>query len=865
MNLLQKKWILLRNRGVIFSYGNDSVQIENCSTVEATIVLSKLIFTKSPWKCLRFEGHILEGTGCRLLMVDSKRQVLSHITLNSINDIPTPRALALIVMRISPKTKVEITRLEIASANKEPLYRDVFGNNDILLVTPGYPSLDNHYFFGFVHSRLRVYRNEGINVDVAAIRADYNPSLYEYDGIAVFKGNFLDLEAIIKSHHYKVINIHFIDEDVIKVLDKCDLTGTQIMITAHCFEVLYWDWLKFTAPYFIRQQAMSDWQKYRLQVKDAYTRRLFKNPNVHWVFISNWEKSRAEELLGTDVFENTYVIPNITDENIFDYVPKSPEQRKKIFFVKKCDNLNSYSVDVCVRTILELAKRPFFSDLEFSIHGDGTFFDELYAPIKDLSNVKLHKRYYNHYELAALYKENGIALIPTRFDAGAVSMCEAAQSGLAVISSDIDVCKDLLPSECNTLCNNDDPKAFADVVERLYYDPDEFLRISQRMHEKIYDWSSSRKSVYKEIELINHLLVRPSSLQKFKKQVDEPILTIMVPAYNMEGLIKNCLDSLLNHRNAHKLEILVINDGSKDRTSEIAHQYETMTTMDDRCIVKCIDKENGGHGSTINKGMELARGKYFRIVDADDWLESKQLEKLVDILETEQSDVVFTDYAEYHLDDPMIIERKLYEFMTPGSQYDFDDLCYPNYGFYHWGPILSTSNFKTAKLHEANFKIDEKMYYVDMEYDCLPLASIQTAVYYPLNVYRYFVGLSGQSISAEGFKKHYKDHEKMIHRLLDFVFGDSRLTKMRRFYLMERIVMPLVNAHYSILFESVKSKAAFKSFDSMLVHYPEAYHHDIIRNRIRLKLHRKTKGILVGHDGILIWTFNVVKKILHRG
>ena len=93
-------------------------------------------------------------------------------------------------------------------------------------------------------------------------------------------------------------------------------------------------------------------------------------------------------------------------------------------------------------------------------------------------------------------------------------------------------------------------------------------------------------------------------------------------------------------------EILIINDGSTDSTSAIGKMYEQLTTVNGRSIVKLIDKENGGHGSGINKGIELATGKYFKVVDADDWVDEEQYDKLLKNLIHEDADLVLTDYCE---------------------------------------------------------------------------------------------------------------------------------------------------------------------------------------------------------------------------
>ena len=109
------------------------------------------------------------------------------------------------------------------------------------------------------------------------------------------------------------------------------------------------------------------------------------------------------------------------------------------------------------------------------------------------------------------------------------------------------------------------------------------------------------------------------------------LLSVVVPAYNVEAYLAGCLESLLNTEEREKTEILVIDDGSKDTTGNIADRFQTLYPS----VVRVIHKENGGHGSTINAGIREASGQYFRVLDSDDCVDSEAydsyLKKLVDI------------------------------------------------------------------------------------------------------------------------------------------------------------------------------------------------------------------------------------------
>ena len=118
------------------------------------------------------------------------------------------------------------------------------------------------------------------------------------------------------------------------------------------------------------------------------------------------------------------------------------------------------------------------------------------------------------------------------------------------------------------------------------------------------------------------------------------VLSISVAAYNAAQDLSRCLDSLVNTSVADFLDIIVVNDGSKDETLALARSYEQRYPD----IIRVIDKENGGHGSTINASIPEAMGKYYKIVDSDDWVDKEGLERLVHALMETEADLVLNPF-----------------------------------------------------------------------------------------------------------------------------------------------------------------------------------------------------------------------------
>ena len=104
------------------------------------------------------------------------------------------------------------------------------------------------------------------------------------------------------------------------------------------------------------------------------------------------------------------------------------------------------------------------------------------------------------------------------------------------------------------------------------------------------------------------------------------LLTITVPCYNSEKYMQKCIDSLLT--GGEDVEILIVDDGSTDGTAGIADEYAERYPS----IVKVIHKENGGHGSGVNAGIENASGLFFKVVDSDDWVLDTAYQKVLETL-----------------------------------------------------------------------------------------------------------------------------------------------------------------------------------------------------------------------------------------
>jgi len=227
----------------------------------------------------------------------------------------------------------------------------------------------------------------------------------------------------------------------------------------------------------------------------------------------------------------------------------------------------------------------------------------------------------------------------------------------------------------------------------------------------------------------------------------QKILTVSIAAYNVEPYLRKTLDSCCIPSIMDGIEVLIVNDGSKDGTSAIGHEYEAKWPG----TFRVIDKENGGYGSTVNTAMAQAKGKYFRLLDGDDWFDQEGLEKLVTFLAECEADCVLSGRLEVdaegqtkHTDNEwfrMYAEKLNGQSRSPGELTPFI------YGMWEVA-------YRTEMLRAHPFTLPEHMLYTDRLYVVYPIPWIRRYAFVNYDVYCYRVGHEGQSVSVENRIRH---------------------------------------------------------------------------------------------------------------
>lgn len=273
------------------------------------------------------------------------------------------------------------------------------------------------------------------------------------------------------------------------------------------------------------------------------------------------------------------------------------------------------------------------------------------------------------------------------------------------------------------------------------------------------------------------------------------VLTIAVPTFNMEKWLAKNLATYRHPALEDRLEVLCLNNASQDRSKEIIEGFAAGCPR----IFTLVDRSTRGYGGSVNDAMARARGRYFRIVDADDWVDTEELVKLVDTLERCDADVVLTDYQIVNMTTGEMTPVKAGEKgIVYGEQED---------GFS--GPIrtlpsIHNTTYRTTLLRECGFYMQDDMFFVDEEYVVLPYLWAKSVIYYPYDIYRYQVANPAQSTSPKNRAK-YLDHRRRVLERLIGAYNRAPAEHPALPYCYERIRRG-VGDHFTTLFMYVEDR-----------------------------------------------------------
>lgn len=273
------------------------------------------------------------------------------------------------------------------------------------------------------------------------------------------------------------------------------------------------------------------------------------------------------------------------------------------------------------------------------------------------------------------------------------------------------------------------------------------------------------------------------------------LLSVAIPSYNSQEYLGRAVETLLT--GGEEMEIIIVNDGSKDDTAKIADEYERKYPT----IIKAVHQENGGHGQAVNTGLKNATGLFFKVVDSDDWVNEKSLKRVLDLLrrmhqENKQLDLLIANYVyeKVNLNKQKVIHYK--GAMPVNQLFTWDDLGH----FKQSQNILMHSVFyRTQLLRDCKLQLPKHTFYVDNLFVYQPLPYVKSIYYMNEDFYRYYIGREDQSVNEKVIMSRIDQQirvTKMMIQAID-VF-DIQSKKLQNYMLKYLSVMMMVCSVYLV-------------------------------------------------------------------
>jgi glycosyltransferase involved in cell wall biosynthesis len=252
--------------------------------------------------------------------------------------------------------------------------------------------------------------------------------------------------------------------------------------------------------------------------------------------------------------------------------------------------------------------------------------------------------------------------------------------------------------------------------------------------------------------------------------------------------MRKCIDSLLP--GGEEVEILIINDGSKDNTASIADEYANEYPH----IVKAIHQENSGHGGAVNTGIRHASGLYFKVVDSDDWVDFKAYTKILDKLK----ELTFSGTPIDMLISNFVYEKEgtsrktvmHYKKILPEDcLFTWEDVGRFRKGKYM---MMHSIIYRTNILRECGLELPMHTFYVDNLFVYIPLPYVKNMYYLNVDFYRYYIGREDQSVNERVMIKRIDQQIKVNRLMLELVDIRNIENKKRRKYMFNHLEITTV-------------------------------------------------------------------------
>lgn len=341
-------------------------------------------------------------------------------------------------------------------------------------------------------------------------------------------------------------------------------------------------------------------------------------------------------------------------------------------------------------------------------------------------------------------------------------------------------------------------------------------------------------------------------------------LTFTVPCYNSQDYMKRCIDSLLV--GGTDVEIIIIDDGSTDQTGAIADAYQARYPD----IVKAVHQPNGGHGAGVNKGLSLATGIYFKVVDSDDWLDCDAYQKLLQQIKTFCSIQEADKSGNTPIPD-LFVCNYIYDHLNEGTQKKISyENVFPTEKICNWNQIghfrvsqyliMHSLIFRTATLLESGVKLPEHMFYVDNLFACQPLYYVKSIYYMDLDLYHYFLGRDDQSVNEKVLIQRINQQievTKLVAQSADLAQIRKTYPKLERYLCRNISIMMAISSIHLLLIQTRAAQEQRADLWEELKNYNSALYYRLRFCTLSGFTYLPTKA----GDHLTLWGYRTAQKL----
>ncbi len=285
----------------------------------------------------------------------------------------------------------------------------------------------------------------------------------------------------------------------------------------------------------------------------------------------------------------------------------------------------------------------------------------------------------------------------------------------------------------------------------------------------------------------------------------DKVISFIIPAYNSQQYIKRCLDTFLIPEVLDKIEVIVVDDGSVDQTGKVTETYVNAYPE----VYRILTKANGGHGSAINEGVRLASGRYLKVIDADDWIHSKDLPQAVKRLERCEAQAVIMPY---HTIDMATGKRRKYGLYGgyPDGVCTLEQLV-ENWRWFEHGLTFHGIMYQTDFYKERSIELAEHVFYEDHEYAAVPFCFAETILpVKDISLYEYQIGNSGQSVAEENQMKRLGHMEQVIEHMADFYREEKQMSEIGKAYFYKKVERLVLTYYRTVCLLNPDKKAGVR-------------------------------------------------------